>query len=121
MIFARKSDADLASLVKQLDALLVQHANQKLASFVNFIGPDSEALQAEAKKFGREHEVKHVALVVPIDHEHGPPGFQISPATATTVMIYRDATVAATHGLAADGLTKAKIRQILTDASKVLD
>ncbi len=121
MIFTRESDAALASLVKQLDALIAQHADQRLAALVNFIGSDIEALQVEAKQFARKHDVQHVALAVPIDHENGPPAFEIGGDAATTVMIYRNQTVATTHGLAADGLTKAKIRQIVADTSKVLD
>ena len=121
MIFARESDAGLAGLVKQLDALLPRHAGQKLAAFVNFIGTDSAALQADAKKFGSQHQVKNVALVVPVDYEHGPPGFKISPDAATTVMIYRGQKVTAVRSLPTGGLTKTNIRQIIADTAKMLE
>lgn len=121
MIFARESDAGLAGLVKQLDALAIKHAGQKLAAFVNFIGPDSETLQADAKNFARKHQIEHVAVVVPVDHKNGPAAFQVSPDAATTVMIYRNQQVTAAHGVAAGGLTEAKIRQIIADTTKMLE
>src|SRR5262245_14456123 len=48
MVWARTPDASLAKLVKALDAACEKNADQKLSSFVNLLGKDSDALKATA-------------------------------------------------------------------------
>src|ERR1700674_1420255 len=38
MVFARKADKSLVSLIKELDKTVTKNADQKLSSFVNLIG-----------------------------------------------------------------------------------
>ena len=85
MIFARKSDAALASLVKQLDALVEKHADKKLSAFVNFVGDDRDALEAEAKQFAADHKIANLPIVVPIEFTNGPENFGIHPDAEVTV------------------------------------
>ena len=40
MVFARKAEKALATLVKELDKQVAKNADQKLSSFVNLIGKD---------------------------------------------------------------------------------
>ena len=104
MIFARKSDGHLASLVKKLDEALSEHSSQKLAAFVNFLGKDSDALTAAAKDLAKSQEIENVALVVPTDQPNGPEAYQISPDAEVTVMLYKGMEVKANHTLSRDGL-----------------
>lgn len=121
MVFTRKPDAALASLVKQLDKTLADNSNQKLAAFVNFLGSDREALDAEVKKFGEENKVENVALVVPKDNENGPANMKVSENAETTVVIYRGLTVKANHAIAEGGLNNKVIREIVADTATILD
>src|SRR5476651_728820 len=79
MVFARKADKSLASLVKELDKHVAKNADQKLSSFVNLIGSNPEALKATAKEFAANNQVENVALVVPHENENGPAEFNVSP------------------------------------------
>ncbi len=121
MIFTRKSDAALASLVKQLDKVLADNSNQKIAAFVNFIGPDRESLEADIKKFGTKHSIENVALVLPEDNENGPAKLKIDKDAEVTVMIYRGLSVKANHAVASGGLKNKVIREIVADTAKILD
>lgn len=120
MVFARKSDAALASLVKKLDELIVTHKGAKLQAFVNLVGEDREALEAEAKKIAADNKVKNVALVVPLEFENGPENFGVSPDAETTVMLYSGLDVKVNYALAA-GKLEDKIEAILKDLPKILE
>ena len=67
MIFARKSDAALASLVKRLDEMVAKHSDKKLSAFVNLIGADGEKLQEAAKEFAADNKVANIPVVVPVE------------------------------------------------------
>jgi hypothetical protein len=42
MVFTRKADDTLASLVKQIDQVVADNQDQNMASFVNFLGSDAD-------------------------------------------------------------------------------
>jgi hypothetical protein len=121
MIFARKSDAALASLVKQIDKAVAEHADKKLKSFVNLLGEDREALEASAKEFSADNEVEHVAITVPVEFENGPADFGIVPEAEVTVMLYRGLKVEANHAFGEGELDDKGIEAILADLPKIVE
>jgi hypothetical protein len=120
MVFARKTDGSLASLVKALDKHVAKNADQKLSSFVNLLGSDPAELKAKAKEFAAKHQVENVALVVPQDSENGPQEFNINPAAEVTVTIYRNGKVEASHALGPGQLSEKEIKAIIADTGKIL-
>ncbi len=120
MLFARKPDAALASLAKQLDEKIDQHDDRQLAVFVNFLGEDADELKTAATLFGIENRIENVPLVVPVEHADGPQNLRISPEAELTVLIYRDQKVVANHAVGPEGLSKKRIAQILADTDKML-
>jgi hypothetical protein len=120
MIFARKNDAALASLVKEIDKVVAANKDKKMASFVNFLGTDADELKAAAKKFAEENKIENVALVVPLDHEKGPQEVKLHDDASVTVMLYSGLKVKANHALKDGGLSKAAIGKIVDDTSKIL-
>ena len=120
MVFARKADKSLASLVKELDKHVAKNADQKLSSFVNLIGANPDELKAAAKQFAAKNQVENVALVVPQENENGPAEFNVSPAAEFTVTIYRNGKVAASHAVGEGGLDDAEIKAIIADTAKIL-
>ncbi len=121
MVFARKTNDALASLVKQIENVIKENMDQKVASFVNILGEDEQATRKAARRFAEEHDVSDVAIVVPRDHENGPPSFKISPDAEVTVMLYRNTTVKANHSTGPDGLTDKRIAAIVADTAKILE
>ena len=55
MVFTRKADDTLASLVKQIDQVVADNQDQNMASFVNFLGSDADALKIAVREFGTTH------------------------------------------------------------------
>lgn len=121
MIFARKSDAALAGLVKQLDAAVADNADKKLQAFVNLMGEDREALESDAAAFAADNEISQVPIVVPVEHENGPANFGINPEAEVSVMLYVGLKVKANHAFAADELNEEAVEAILADLSKILE
>lgn len=99
MIFARKADDTLASLVKRIDQMVADNQNQNLVSFVNFLGSDADAFKIATREFGKTHNIQSVALAVPVVHKNGPDNMRIGPHADVTVVVYKDKTVATNHGL----------------------
>jgi len=120
-VFARKVDDDLALLVRQLDALVSQNEAKKMASFVNLLGDDQEALKSAAKSLVEKSHSQHVAVVVPKDHKAGPKNLKLNPQAGVTVLIYRQGIVEANHAVAAGGLNSQEIATIVRDARKILN
>src|SRR3954452_16153289 len=63
MIFARKTDKNLAKLVKQLDEVVAKNSDKKMASFVSLLGADADALKKTGKEFIANTKVDNVAVV----------------------------------------------------------
>jgi hypothetical protein len=120
MVFARKADSSLATLVKELDKTVSKNADQKLSSFVNLLGENPSQLKATAKEFAAKNQIENVALVVPQDNQNGPPEFKINPAAEVTVTIYRNGKVAASHALSSGELDAKEIKSIIADTGKIL-
>ena len=120
MVFARKADNSLASLVKELDKQMTQNADQKLSSFVNLLGSNPAELKNVAKEFAAKNQIENVALVVPQENQNGPAEFNINPDAEVTVTIYRNGKVAASHAVGAGQLDPQTIKSIVADTSKIL-
>lgn len=121
MVFARKADANLASLATELDKKITANSDKKLSSFVNLLGKDPGALKSQAKDFATKNKLENVAIVVPEENENGPADYQINPAADVTVLIYRNGKVAANHAVSAGKLDKAEVDKILADTKKILE
>ena len=120
MIFARKSDAALACLVKQVDTLVAEHADEKLSAFVNLIGEDRDALEADAKEFAAKNKIANIPVVVPVEFENGPDNFGINPKAEVTVMLYKGLKVQANHAFG-PGQLKKNVSDVLADVPKLLE
>ncbi len=121
MVFSRNADKSLGKLAKALDKHIAKNSDQKLSSFINLLGSDPDELKSKAKSFAASHQLENVALVVPNDNENGPEEFGINPAVETTVTIYRNGKVQASHAIGRGGLTKEQIGSILADTAKILN
>jgi hypothetical protein len=121
MVFSRSADKSLGQLAKALDKHVSKNSDQKLSSFINLIGSDSDELKGTAKSFAAENALENVALVVPNDTENGPEEFKINPQAEITVTIYRGGKVEASHALGPGQLTKKEIQSIIADTAKILD
>ena len=113
-------DDNLASLVKQIDKIVAANSKQKMASVVNFLGEETDDVISDAKKFGKKHKVKNVALVVPRPSFNGPPSFKVNELAELTVMFYKGRRIVGNHAVAAGKLDEKKIKEIVKEATTLV-
>ncbi len=119
MVFARKSDESLASLVKQLDSAVAQNSDKQLKAFVNLVGENRDAAEAAAKTFGEKNKFANVPIVVPEESENGPDNYGINPKAEVTVIVASGGKVTSSHAFAATP-DSAQVQEILSDINKAL-
>jgi hypothetical protein len=121
MVFARKSDAALASLAKQIDKKMTEHADKKLSSFINLLGDDREALEKSAKDLATSHKLDNVPVVVPVEFEDGPKDFGVNPKAEVTVILYTGLKVKANHAFAPGAFNDKGVAAVMADLPKILE
>ncbi|MCC7085278.1 MAG: hypothetical protein IT427_09755 [Pirellulales bacterium] len=120
-IFSRNPNEKLSRLMKEVDAVVDQNGDKKMAAFVNLLGDDDSALEAAAKKIVDNSGAENIAVVVPKDQPNGPASYKINPEAETTVLIYVKAKVVANHALPAGALDDETISKIVDDTAKILN
>ena len=121
MIFARKSDAALASLVKQLDQAIDEHKDDKLKAFVNLLGDDRDKLESDAKKLVKEEKIKNIPVVVPVENDEGPANYGLNPNAGLTVLFYRGLEVKSNRAYGPKDFNKNQVSKLLEDLSKIIE
>jgi hypothetical protein len=110
----------LAGLVKEIDKVVEANEAKKLASVVNFIGSDSDALKTAVKEFAEKCETKSSALVVPNDAQAGPRNYSISEDADVTVIFYERQQVKVNRALKGDQLTAETAKKIAAEVAAQL-
>jgi hypothetical protein len=120
MVFSRKADENVASLVKKLDSAVEKNADDKLAAFVNLLGDNEEALESHAKELGKKASAPNVPIVVPVEYENGPADYGISPDAEVTVILAVKGKVVANRAFGNGQFSKKSVDTILSDVPKLL-
>jgi hypothetical protein len=120
MIFSRKSDAALASLVKQLDEAIEKHQGDKLKAFVNLLGDDRDKLEEQAGKLVEKEKIKNIPVVVPVEFEQGPANYGLNPDAGLTVLFYRGLEVKANRAYGEGEFTKSEVSSLIDELSKIV-
>jgi hypothetical protein len=119
-VFAHEVDEELVALIKELNALVAKNEKKEMASFVNLLGEDQEALAKEAKKLAKEAKADNVAVVVPEEHKNGPEHLKLNEKADVTVLIYKEGVIEKNHAFAKDELKKEIIAKVLKDTDVIL-
>ena len=104
----------MASLVKQLDALVAANEDKKLAAVVNFIDLEEATVTAFADK----HQFANVALTIVDSKNAG--NFDINAEADLTAMHYRGKQVLSNHAVGSGQLNEKAIQGILAGADAIL-
>ncbi len=122
VVFARKSDKNLAKLVHALDEVVAKNKDEKkMGAFVTLINTSEADGKKAAEKLVKDADASNIAVVVSKDQPDGPKDFKLDAGADLTVLIYKDGTVAANHALKADGLNEQVAKKIVGDTSKILN
>ena len=114
MVFARTTDDALASLVKQIDNVVAEGAEQKLAAFVNVLGIDEETATEAAVALAAEDDFANVAICVSSDLPNGPEKFQLALDADVTVVTYVKKKITGMQEVSAGELDKETIDKIVS-------
>jgi hypothetical protein len=119
-VFAREVNENTVALVKELDKLVAKNKDKQMGSFVNLLGEDKEALSKEAKKLAKVAESKHVAVVVPEEHQNAPDHLKINEKADITVLIYKEGVIEKSLAFAKDEFCTECVKHVLADSDTIL-
>jgi hypothetical protein len=116
-MFAKAPSDALASLAKQIDKLVADNEDKKLAAVINFTGEPSDDYQAKIAEFGEKHNIKNIALTMTADGQK----FNVSEDAEVTVMHYKGKTVQFNLAVAEGKLDDGSVKAILAGTKKILE
>ncbi|MDA0657622.1 MAG: hypothetical protein O2931_11390 [Planctomycetota bacterium] len=96
IIFAQRLD-EIEELAKKLDTHMESFS--ELRVFINVLGNDLEATKKRASAWSEKIALKHVAVVVPLEHQYGPEQYQLNKESLLTVVMVRRSRVFANHSV----------------------
>ena len=119
-VFARRLTDDLASLVKQLDAIVEKNAEKQMAGFVVLLSENPDADEAKVIEFAEKHGIKNLPLTI-FDGVAGPPSYKLAENSEVTVNMWFEQKVKAVQAFAQGELNSAAIQKVLEDTAKILN
>jgi hypothetical protein len=93
MVFVRSTGGQVESLVKQLDALVLKHDDQRFRTLVTFLGEDTAKIQEDAEKLAKAVDAKHAAISIAKENQTGPLNYHIPADAEVTIILARDSQV----------------------------
>jgi len=120
-IFARNVDANVAKLVKEIDAVVVKNADEKkMAAFVTVLTNDPDATEGALKKVAEEQKIQRTPLTV-FENNVGPSSYKIGENADVTVMMWVGSNVKVNHAFAAGELNADSVAKVVADTAKILN
>jgi len=116
LVFARKTDDALASLVKKLDAEVAKAGKGKMAAAVIFLS-DDDGMKDQIEKFKENNSVKHVSLA--LDGSNGPEVYKIDKKAELTAILYKGKRVKVNHAF--ETFSAANVETVTADLSKLFE
>ncbi len=119
-VFARELSDDLASLVKQLDAVAGDNQDKKMTGFVVLLSEDPDTDEKKVQEFAEKHGIKNLPLAI-FDGVAGPPRYNLAKEADVTVHLYVKKEIKANCAFAKGDLTAAAVKQVVAATSKILE
>lgn len=119
-VFARELTDDLASLVKQLDAVVGKNEEKKMGGFIVLLSEDPDADEAKVVAFAEKHGIKNLPLTI-FDGVAGPPAYNLAKEAEVTVNMWVKQEVKVNQAFGKGGLTASAVKQVVADTAKILE
>ena len=122
-VHARTVTDNLASLVKQIDALVDDAGSKSFSSkhaFVVLITDDPDKAETQLAKLADKHDIKNTPLTL-FDGISGPRGYKIAKDAEVTVMMWKGHKVAFNHAFGKGELDAKAVKKVVADAKKHVD
>jgi hypothetical protein len=119
-VFTHKIDANLTSLLKEVDAQVEKNKDKKLKAFVVLLTNDPDKAEPQLKELAEKNNIKNVPLTI-FDGPLGPLDYKLSPKAETTVLMWVKSDVKVNHAFSDGKLDQKSIDAIVHDTGKILD
>ena len=120
LVFARTAEGKIGELLRQLDELIGVNGEEELSSFVSLWGAEAEPLRKAGEELVKQAKLKHIAVVLPEDLEHGPRAYQLNAELDFTVLVYREGRVVANFAMTRKELNRMVIDSITQAARRLV-
>jgi hypothetical protein len=119
-VFARKVDSNLEKLVVEVDKVVEQNKEKKMAAFVTVLAEDADKVAPQLAEIAKKNNIKNVPLTI-FDGESGPESYKIAKDADVTVMMWNKGEVKANVALASGKLDDSAIKNVVSSTSKILE
>jgi len=119
-IFTRVVDDKLAALLKEVDTVVGQNSDKKMAAFLVVMTDDPAGQEAALTKLAKDAGLKNVPLTT-FEDNNGPRSYRISKEADLTVMMWVDGKVQVNESLSQADLTAERIAALTASTSKILN
>jgi hypothetical protein len=113
MVFARKIDDSLTSLVKKLDAASKE---KKICSFIVVLS-DEEKAEDQLKSLAEKNSIKKTVLA--LDNVTGPQQYKVAKDAEVTVILYNKRKVEVNHAYRKGEFNTKAIDTVIDDLAKI--
>jgi hypothetical protein len=119
-VFTREINAEVAALVKEIDAKVGENKGKNMCAFVVLLTDDADAGAKKLEKLAADQKIKNVPLTV-FDGTAGPEEYKISKDAAVNVMMWNKTKVKVNHAFAAGKLTADDAKKVAAETKKILE
>lgn len=119
-VFAREVNDELARLIKEVDGVVGQHSDKKMAAFVVVLAEDADRIAPQLEELAKKNNIKNVPLTI-FDGDAGPSDYKLAKDADVTVMMWNNSEVKANKALAKGQLNADAIKTIIGDTQKILN
>ena len=118
-VFTREINAEVAALVKEIDASVGANKDKSMCAFVVLLTDDADAGAKELTKLAEDQKISNVPLTV-FDGTAGPEEYKIAKDAAVSVMLWSKSRVEANHAFADAKLSDEDVKKVTEDAKKIV-
>jgi len=118
-VFARDLTDNLASLAKQIDAVIEKNAEKKMGGFLVLLSEDPDSDEAKLVAFADKHGIKNLPLTL-FDGVAGPPNYKLAKGADVTIHMWVKTKVEVNRAFGEGELDSAAIEKVVADTSKIL-
>ncbi|WP_437186673.1 hypothetical protein SH668x_000020 [Planctomicrobium sp. SH668] len=118
-IFAREVNADVASLIHEVDGVVGKNQAQEMKGLVVLLSDEPEAKEEALKKVANEAKVENVPLTT-FDGEAGPRDYKIAEDSEVTVMMWVGGKLKVNETFKKGELNKDSISGLVGKTSSIL-
>lgn len=119
-VFARQVDDKLTGLVKEIDVVVEENKDKKMAAFVSLLEDDKDKVKKSAQRLVEKSKAKNIAVVAPAESKKGWDKLHINDEADVTVLVYNKGVIEANYAFINGQLDKDAVAKIVADAKKMV-